>query len=123
MRKIIVLFVLVLSVFAMSSCESTPQQQVSDSGVKKATVKDPTDVNGNTTEQINIIKRLIRDNEVGSIKHLYVISCYTGDVLEYSTVQGKVTSGSKRLSPKTVYSSQNFNYMEIVICGQSYVKT
>lgn len=77
-------------------------QQHSDSGVTKATTAVQTDANGKTIEQENIIERLNRDNKPGSIKHLYIISSYTGDVLQYSTVKGKVTSGSKRLSPKTV---------------------
>lgn len=77
-------------------------QQKSDSGVTKATTAVHTDADGKTIEQENIIERLKRDNQPGSIKHLYIISSYTGDVLQYSTVKGKVTSGSKRLSPKTV---------------------
>ena len=75
---------------------------VSSSGVNKATVQVQTDVKGNTVEQVNIMDRLTRDNTPGSIKHLYVISAYSGQVIVYSTVKGKVTSGSKRLSPKTV---------------------
>jgi len=53
------------------------------------------------------------------MKHLYIISSYTGDVMEYSTVKGKVTSGGKRLSPKTVNGGAdnstitNFNYINI----------
>ncbi len=35
-------------------------------------------------------------------EHLYVISAYSGQVLIYSTVDGKVTSSGKRLTPKTV---------------------
>jgi hypothetical protein len=85
----------------LTSCE-VDQQQTSDSGVKKASVKIQTDENGTTIEQRNIEERLKRDNQIGSIKHLYIISAYTGDVLQYSTVKGKVTSGGKRLSPKTV---------------------
>lgn len=93
-------------------------QQKSDSGVEKATVQVKTDAQGHTTEQLNIIERLKRDNEVGSIKHLYVVSSYSGDVLEYSTVKGKVTSGGKRLSPRTVNGSNcgnysHYNYVEI----------
>jgi hypothetical protein len=99
------LFLLFVSLFAFTSCDYNIQQQKSDSGVTKASVKVQTDINGNTSEQKNIIERLKRDNSVGAVKHLYVISSFTGDVMEYSTVVGKVTSGNKRLSPKTVNSA------------------
>lgn len=95
--------ILFLSVLA--SCGEFNQQQKSDSGVTKASTQVQTDANGKTIEQENIIERLKRDNQLGSIKHLYIISSYTGDVLQYSTVKGKVTSGNKRLSPKTVNNS------------------
>lgn len=85
-----------------TSCDFEPVKQTSDSGVNKATTKIKTDIDGQTIEQKNIIKRLQKDNEIGAVKHLYIISSYTGDVLEYSTVKGKITSGGKRLSPKTV---------------------
>jgi hypothetical protein len=98
MKKVVIIALLSI---AISSCDYNPQQ-VSDSGVTKATTKVETTPDGTTIEQRNIIDRLKRDNEIGSIKHLYVISAYTGDVLQYSTVKGKVTSGGKRLSPKTV---------------------
>ena len=98
MKKL--LFILISGLLLTSCVES--QQQKSDSGVKKATTKIKTNPDGTTVEQKNIIERLKRDNDIGSIKHLYVISSYTGDVLQYSTVKGKVTSGGKRLSPKTV---------------------
>lgn len=88
-----------------SGCDQRSGQQKSDSGVAKASVEVKTDAEGHTVEQKNIMERLIRDNKVGEVKHLYVISSYTGDVLEYSTVKGKVTSGGKRLSPKTVLPS------------------
>jgi hypothetical protein len=97
-------------ILLMFSCKDFErQQQTSDSGVKKATTKVTTNPDGTTIEQRNIIERIKRDNELGSIKHLYIVSSYTGDVLQYSTVKGKVTSGNKRLSPKTVLSGQN-NY-------------
>jgi hypothetical protein len=54
---------------------------------------------GRTVEQRNIVERLKMDNVPGSIKHLYVISAYSGQVLIYSTVRGKVTSSGKRLTP------------------------
>ena len=100
MKKLVLLFSLILSMVACVDVQ--PNQQKSDSGVRKATTQVKTDPSGNTIEQKNIIQRLERDNDLGSIKHLYVISAYTGDVLQYSTVVGKVTSGGKRLSPKTV---------------------
>ena len=100
MKKLVLLFSLILSMVACVDVQSN--QQKSDSGVRKATTQVKTDPSGNTIEQKNIIQRLERDNDLGSIKHLYVISAYTGDVLQYSTVVGKVTSGGKRLSPKTV---------------------
>jgi hypothetical protein len=75
----------------------------SDSGVAKATAaRVAPGPDGLTVEQRNVTKRLAADNKPGSIKHLYVISAYSGQVLIYSTVQGKVTSSGKRLNPKTV---------------------
>lgn len=63
---------------------------------------------GLTIEQKNINDRLKMDNTPGSIKHLYVISAYSGQVLIYSTVRGKVTSSGKRLSP-SASSGSDFN--------------
>lgn len=94
-----------LALFTLSSCGLNESQQTSDSGVTKASTLLKTGPDGLTIEQKNIIDRLQKDNNLGAIKHLYIISSYTGDVLEYSTVRGKVTSGSKRLSPKTVKGS------------------
>lgn len=104
--SIIAIFVIALTV---TSCNFERSQQQSDSGVSKATVKVETDADGHTVEQKNIMERLKRDNMVGEVKHLYIISSYTGDVMEYSTVKGKVTSGSKRLSPKSVNNSIAMN--------------
>jgi hypothetical protein len=113
-----------LCALLFSAC-GTNTQQTSDSGVTKATTSVQTDVNGKTIEQENIIERLKRDNQPGSIKHLYIISAYTGDVLQYSTVKGKVTSGNKRLSPKTVNGSSgaltNIYYNTVNIGGFSYI--
>ena len=113
-----VMSVLMFTLVLMSgSCEDGGQQK-SDSGAMKATTKIKTDADGHTTEQKNIIERLQRDNQVGEVKHLYVISSYSGDVLEYSTVKGKVTSGGKRLSPKSVNGNGTdspgaYNYVNI----------
>lgn len=98
----------------------------SDSGVEKASTTVKTDVNGHTVEQTNIIDRLSMDNTPGSIKYLYVISAYSGDVLIYSTVKGKVTSSGKRLTPVTVaamegeFVGRSHHGMLVDINGSSY---
>ena len=78
--------------------------------VKPVNVKVPVNSKGMTIEQKNVADRVIRDNKPGSIKHLYVISAMTGDVLIYSSVKGKVTSSGKRLQPKTV-NTQDGRYV------------
>jgi hypothetical protein len=119
MKKLFKLMsVSMIALVLMSSGCGDGKQQKSDSGAIKATTHIKTDAEGHTVEQTNIIERLQRDNQIGEVKHLYVISSYSGDVLEYSTVKGKVTSGGKRLSPKTVngdgYESPgNSNYVYI----------
>lgn len=103
-------------------CDSS-SPPVSSSGVSKATVKVPVGADGLTVEQRNIGDRLKKDNEPGAIKHLYVISAYSGDVLIYSTVRGKVTSGSKRLTPSNVtgygYNGGYYGGFDVPIGGQS----
>lgn len=72
----------------------------SNSGVHKIEVQvKPNPATGLTIEQENVGKRLKADNAAGSVKHLYVISPLSGQAVLYSTVQGKVTSSGKRLSP------------------------
>lgn len=74
----------------------------SASGVQRAQVAVSTGSDGLTVEQRNIRDRLVMDNKPGAIKHLYVISAYSGQVLIYSTVKGKVTSSGKRLTPTSI---------------------
>jgi len=120
-KTILSIFAILIAMFIFQSCTFERKQQTSDSGVAKATVKVKTDANGHTSEQKNIMERLVRDNEVGVVKHLYVISSFTGDVLEYSMVKGKVTSGNKRLSPKTVNGSADVgNYNSVTIGDRVY---
>lgn len=87
-----------LLLMGVDDCDSSDNPK-SASGVSKATVKVQVGPDGLTTEQRNIRDRLRKDNEPGAIKHLYVISAYSGQVLIYSTVRGKVTSGAKRMTP------------------------
>jgi hypothetical protein len=96
-----ILIIFICSALLMS-CDYQREQPHSASGAKKLTVQVQTDAQGYTTEQKNVSQRLLEDNKPGAIKHLYVISAYSGQVLIYSTVRGKVTSSGKRLTPVTV---------------------
>lgn len=83
-----------------SECDPAPAQSASGVGKANATVRAGAD--GLTIEQRNIKERVEDDNKPGSIKHFYVISAYSGQVIIYSTVAGKVTSSGKRLTPTSV---------------------
>lgn len=105
--------VAMLAIFLCCTAEdcASPQDQQpnaarSASGVKAADVDVETGADGLTVEQRNIKDRIVEDNKPGAIKHLYVISPYSGQVLIYSTVKGKVTSSTKRLHPSTVAALQ-----------------
>ena len=115
-RILAVLCVAACCIFVSCNFNAEP---ISRSGIKTAEVKVPTNIEGLTVEQLNIKERLLLDNEVGSIKHLYVISAYSGQTLLYSTVRGKVTSSGKRLSPTSVaiesgngYAGAGFTFIE-----------
>lgn len=84
------------------ACSIEENRAESTSGVQKATAVVRAQSNGLTVEQENIKRRIELENDPGSIKHLYMISAATGDVLLYSTVKGKVTSSGKRLTPYSV---------------------
>jgi hypothetical protein len=103
MKKAIYLVLFtIFCTYLMISCVQKGNKQIkSDSGVTKATATVTTDADGTTVEQRNYKERIRRDNLPGSIKHLYVISAYSGQIIIYSTVRGKVTSASKRLTPST----------------------
>lgn len=100
----------------------TNQNIKSASGVKKASVTLKTGASGLTAEQENISKKLNEDNKVGGIKYLYVVSAYSGDVLIYSTVKGKVTSSGKRLSPYSVMNDYGSSEdgIDVRIGGHTY---
>lgn len=108
MRNFLLLLpALFLLMAAQDSCNPEP---MSTSGVSKATATVVVGADGLTTEQRNIQHRTEQDNLPGGIQHLYVISAYSGQVLIYSTVQGKVTSSGKRLTPSTVASDENHGF-------------
>ncbi len=108
----------------ITGCNGCRQDVQSVSGVKMAESGSvSTDSKGHTIEQANIIERLKQDNTPGSIKHLYIISAYSGQVLIYSPVRGKVTSSDKRLSPRKitgVSQSNSGGYMPSVKVGDTY---
>ncbi|MBA4234003.1 MAG: hypothetical protein C0465_25865 [Ralstonia sp.] len=110
-RSLSTLSLVAIAVVAVSLAGCKEDGPQSTSGVQKATVNVAVNPRtGRTVEQDNIAGRLKMDNTPGSIKHLYIIAPESGQVIIYSTVQGKVTSSGKRLSPKTVNSStRGFN--------------
>jgi hypothetical protein len=99
------LMTIVVAALMLPSCIEEQTPTTASGSVSKKTVEVSTDADGWTVEQKNIAERLKRDNVVGAIKHLYVISPYSGQVILYSTVKGKVTSSGKRLTPNTVAST------------------
>lgn len=89
-------------VCAALSIACDPPPIASASGLQQAKVKVNAGSDGYSVEQRNVRDRVLADNKPGSIKHLYVLSAYSGQVLIYSTVRGKVTSSGKRLTPDTI---------------------
>lgn len=103
------LLLLLAATVALAGCDAGPAR--SFSGVKKADVKIAVDPStGLTIEQNTVSKRLLRDNQPGNLLHLYVLNPLTGDVIAYSTVDGKVSSSGKRLTatmlPEEVFSGK-----------------
>jgi hypothetical protein len=102
-KTFLVIAVLALAVLFMAEDGCDVQRSATNSGVKQVVASDiPRQASGYTIEQENIYNRLKEDNKPGAIKHLYIISPYSGQVILYSTVKGKVTSGGKRLTPETI---------------------
>lgn len=93
---------IVLMLWLLVSLGCGGEESVSATGVSAAVAKFETDEDGHTVEQANILKRYEMDNKRGSVKHLYIISAMSGQTILYSTVDGKVTSSSKRLTPLSV---------------------
>lgn len=99
-KKITAAILIVATALLFAGCVT--DDTTSTSGVKKATADVKVQSNGLTVEQNNIKDRFEMDNLPGAIRHLYVISPYSGQVIIYSTVKGKVTSSGKRLTSNEV---------------------
>mgnify|MGYP001613511238 CR=1 FL=1 len=95
------LFSVILLASQSTGCDpsGTPE---SATGVTVARAKVEKQSNGLTTEQDNVRHRIQAENIPGSLKHLYIVSAYSGEVILYSTVKGKITSSGKRLTPYQV---------------------
>lgn len=125
MKKILSIGLVLAVAVVLSGCGDAPQVQ-SASGTKMALAERvTTNPNGKTVEQQNILDRIKMDNQPGSVKHLYVISAYSGQTIIYSTVRGKVTSSGKRLTPNKIIGvgvNQNTTvYMpEVTVGGVKY---
>lgn len=91
--------VTLIPILFLTSCL---EEQKSASGVGRAKAEVQLQANGLTVEQENVQKRIQMENMPGSVKHLYLLSAYSGEVVLYSTVKGKVTSSGKRLTPTSV---------------------
>lgn len=112
MRKVGYVLLAGIASLTLVGCKPQPLQSVS--GAKAASAgMIKVNSSGLTSEQQNIKDRIQMDNQPGAIKHLYVISAYSGQVLIYSTVKGKVTSSGKRLLPPDIDSDlDNLTYIE-----------
>jgi uncharacterized protein YcfL len=127
---VVMFWTAVMTPFMLVGCQQQPSVTgvpVSVSGIKEIKPEVKTGSDGLTNEQRNIKDRYLMDSTPGSIKHLYIISAYSGDVIIYSTVRGKVTSSGKRLSPGSVYAgnwqwgeSRGMTGIEVNIGGTNY---
>lgn len=107
MNKLLTSIVLGSVIFFTGCIESNADySQKTKSGVQKAEATVKTQASGMTFEQENIVRSYEVENKPGAIKHLYVISPYSGQVLIYSTVKGKVTSSQKSINPTIVVGTE-----------------
>lgn len=88
---------------------------------KVNTVKITKGADGLTNEQRNIYDRVKEENKAGNIQHLYIISAYSGEVIMYSSVKGKVTSSGKRLQPTALTGNGDYggSYYEVNVRGRN----
>lgn len=94
---------------ANSGCTGSAPPAKSASGVSIAQVTVEVGPDGLTATQRNVAKRLKRDNTSGAYKFVYVISCYTGQVMYQSIALPKVESSGRRLTPTTVAIQRDTN--------------
>lgn len=126
MRPFQKVFVVLVALALTAACDqiNSTVPVKSNSGVTATAVAVPVGADNLTVEQRNARDRLIEDNKPGAIKHLYVISAFSGQVLMYSTVRGKVTSSGKRLTPTSVFAGNGDHWgpegAKVTIGGEEY---
>lgn len=105
MKAIAAIFCVLLASASDSGCN---QRASTSGGVPIAQARVEVGPSGMTVEQENVKRRVEEDNKPGSVKYLYVLSAYSGEVILQSTVNGKVTSGGKRLEPHEASPEGNY---------------
>tara|TARA_R110000782_G_scaffold184388_1_gene274604 strand:- start:266 stop:817 length:552 start_codon:yes stop_codon:yes gene_type:complete len=106
---------------AFASCDMQGEISKQTNLVKPKITKN---ADGSTLEQDNIRAYRTDFSDPKSLKHLYVFNDQ-GDCIFYDSVRGKVTSGNKRLRPKTVaatdgqYVGRQHYGIPITIDGES----
>ena len=101
MKKFLGLLAVAILGFFILTAETCTNPPTSNSGITKANAVVKTQADGLTIEQKNVKDRLEMENAPGGVMHLYILSAYSGQVIMYSSVRGKVTSSGKRLTPYT----------------------
>lgn len=96
----------VITVLVITACgpqgDNSGAVTVSSSGANRLISKVPTNSDGHTLEQLSVASKLQKENVIGGIQYVYVISPFSGEVILQDTAQGKVSSSGKRNTPKTV---------------------
>jgi len=124
LKKVIAMLVVAIalvSIVSLSGCTDTKEVE-SDTGVGKASAVLEPGPDGLTNEQRNVQRRLEEENSYGNLQWLYCISTYSGQIIYMSSVDGKVTSSGKRLTPTILGASGDWSdtWMRVNIGDESY---
>ncbi len=101
MRKILYIIPLIL---AVSACEDSARVQQAQKGAAAA---EKAMRNTQTNSEIDSISnRLALTSNPNLLGHVAIVNT-TGNIVLYTTVKGKITSGSKRLTDPLLWRSNN----------------
>lgn len=125
------LIAILLLLSTMVSCDVQMQAETetkSSSGASRLITQVETDSKGHTAEQLSVESKIKRENVIGGIQYVYILSAYSGEIITQSVAQGKVSSSGKRLTPAMVtsgtygtqYGSGVVGGMEVSINGATY---